>query len=77
MKFKVTLKNPDDFYEAFRDAAQSSLDEIEGLEQAEVEELVEKRHAKISEQCREWVKYGEYITIEFDTDARTATVCKV
>jgi hypothetical protein len=31
----------------------------------------------IEEQCKPWIKYGEYVTIEIDTDAGTATVCKV
>lgn len=75
MKLKITLKDPDGVYESIKDAAQSSIPE--GLDESESESLVESRHEKISEECKPWIKYGEYVTIEIDTEAGTAAVCKV
>jgi hypothetical protein len=77
MKLKITLKDPDGVYEAIRIAAKDSLSEIEGLDESEREELLEARHQKLSEQCADWIEFGEYVTIEIDTDAKTASVCEL
>lgn len=53
MKFKVTLKDPDD---------------------SEINAITDARKDKVNKALRNWVEYGEYITIEFDTEAGTATV---
>jgi hypothetical protein len=74
MKLKITLKDPDGVYDAIQDAVKASLKEIEGLDK---EELIENRHEKLGEQCEYWIKHGEYVTIEIDTEANTAVVCKV
>ncbi len=63
-------------YESIKDAAESSTVDLEGLDSSELEELVETRREKLEEQCKPWVKYGEYVTIEINTEAGTATVCK-
>ena len=77
MKLKITLKDPDGVYESIKQAAESSTGDTEGLDNSELEELAETRREKLEEQCKPWIKYGEYVTIEIDTDAGTATVCKV
>lgn len=76
MKFRITLKDPDGFYEGIRDAAESSLKKEKGLSAEERESLIESRVEKIGESLKKWVEYGEYVDIEFDTDAMTATVCE-
>ena len=73
MKLKITLKDPDGVYESIKDAAESSTGDTDGLDDNELEELAQK----LEEQCKPWIEYGEYVTIEIDTDAGTATVCKV
>ncbi len=74
MKIKITLKDPDGFYDAISDAIQGSISQIEGLTDDEKEALEKTRRDEINEILSEWVEYNEYVTIEFDTDAKTATV---
>jgi hypothetical protein len=74
MKIKITLKDPDGFYDAIGDAIQDSISQIEGLTDDEKEALEETRRDEMNEILSEWVEYNEYVTIEFDTDAKTATV---
>jgi len=76
MKLKITLKDPDGVYDSIQDAAESSTGDADGLDQDELEKLAESRREKLEEQCNPWIRYGEYVTIEIDTDAGTATVCK-
>ena len=74
MKFKVTLKDPDGFHECTQDAAKDAVMAIDGLDAGERESLIETRTEKLGEFMAKWVEYGEYISIEFDTEAKTATV---
>jgi hypothetical protein len=75
MKIKITLKDPDGVSESLRDAAESSVPQ--GLTQSERESLTESRQERYGKACEPWIEYGEYVTIEIDTEAGTATVCKV
>lgn len=77
MKHRITFKDPDAPYKAIRDAARDELKKITGLSDDERESLEENRHGKLSELCSEWIEYGEYVTIEIDTEAKTAVVVKV
>lgn len=74
MKFQIQLKDPDGFYDAKQDAAKASAASVEGLTDEVREELEESRSESLGEFLAKWVEYGEYIKIEFDTDAKTATV---
>ena len=79
MKFRVTMKNPDALYEAVEYATEGYLDQIEGLKELDLDEeakdmLLEKKKEKLHEFAGKWMEYGEYITVEFDTEAGTATV---
>lgn len=74
MKFTVTLKDPDGFYDGVRAAAKESLKELSGLDEDEKADLTEVRHQKAWSRLEEFVSDQELITIEFDTVARTATV---
>jgi len=76
MKIEITLKDPDGFYEAIREAAEKQVALINGISEYEAETLIENRHESISEYLSRWVEYGEYVTIEFDLDNATATVKK-
>jgi len=40
-------------------------------------ELTKKAAEKAEEFARTWLEYGEYVTLEFDTEAKTAKVRKV
>lgn len=74
MKFQVTMKDPDSLGDAVKEAAEEQLATIEGIDADEKESLIEGRAAKLSDFACKWMEYGEYITVEFDTDAGTATV---
>jgi len=73
MKIKVYLKDPDAFSEAVDEAVRASLADL-GLDADEVEPLVERRRDKVWSVLRRWVEDQEYLDVEFDTDAGTATV---
>lgn len=74
MKFKVTLKDPDGFYDGITDAVEESLSSNSFMSERESEAAQEARRDTIKDAIEKWVEYGEYITIEFDTEAKTATV---
>jgi hypothetical protein len=68
MKFSLTFKTPDvldDLHNSITDA-----DLVDNQEQAE------QWQARI-DFAEQYVKHGEYLTVEFDTEAKTATVVKV
>jgi hypothetical protein len=74
MKLRITLKDPDGIYESLNDAAAESVPRSLGLSDGEMADLTESRRETLQHAVKPWVKYGEYVTIEIDTDAKTATV---
>jgi hypothetical protein len=76
MKIKVTLKDPDGFYESIQEAVNDSLKEL-NLSPREKSTIEEVRVEETNNFLSKWVKYGEYVTIEFDTEEKTATVVTV
>jgi len=72
MKFKVTFKSPDAVYQSAIDAAGSATQNI--VDDEERHQAYDDVRHELEEFADKWVRYGEYITIEFDTDANTATV---
>lgn len=74
MKFKVSMKDPDTLHDALRDAVKADVAKIEGLSEEEREAVVEQRQETVSDVCATWFEYGEYLTVEIDTDACTCTV---
>lgn len=77
MKISVTLKDPDGFYESVDDAVEKAVEaEFPTADADENEALREKRTEKVWKVLEQWVRYQEYITIEFDTEAGTASVMK-
>lgn len=77
MKFRIQLKDPDGFYDGFDDASAASVTDLDGLDEDEKSAVREKRSASLRRFGERWVEYGEYITIEFDTEANTATVVEL
>lgn len=77
MKFKITMKDPDTLHDATMDAVTADIAKIEGLSKADREALFETRMDAAREVTRLWFKWGEYVTIEVDTEAKTATVCRI
>lgn len=77
MKFTITFKDPDGVYESLQEEARSTLtNQALGLTEKEYEALLEAREDTMKEFISPWIQYGEYVTIEFDTEQNTATVVK-
>jgi hypothetical protein len=73
MKISVYLKDPDGFSNEVDEAVKKSLADL-GLDEDEMEPLIERRTEKVWKQLEKWVEYQEYVGIEFDLEAGTATV---
>ena len=76
MKIRVTMKDPDSVYDCVHDAAKAEVAAL-GLSADEVETVTDARAEKARAALKTWVEYSEYVTVEFDTDAMTATVVKL
>jgi hypothetical protein len=74
MKFRVTFKDPDGVSDSLQDAVEQSLSGVVGLTEPERNSLMEKRYEDILQITNKWIGYGEYLSIEIDTDTQTATV---
>lgn len=74
MKFRVTMKDPDSLYDAAEYAAKDALAATEGIDDEEREMLRDARSAKLRELAAMWFEYGEYLTVEIDTEAESIRV---
>ena len=78
MKVKITLKDPDALYEAVRDAVSEEVSKLKGLSDGEKERIADDREQEAREKiASQWMEYGEYLEVEFDLDAATATVIPI
>jgi hypothetical protein len=75
MKFKVTMKDPDTLGDAIDEAVREDIAKIPGLTGEDREALFENRREATAKIAAKWFRYSEYVTVEIDTEARTATVC--
>ena len=73
MKFKVQLKDPDGFFDGVSDAIDASIESLD-LDEDERDAVKDHRSETVNSALEKWVKYSEYVTLEFDTDAGTAIV---
>lgn len=64
MKIKVTMKTPDALDYAIKDALDGNL----------LPEERENMEYEARERLAKWFRGGEYLAVEFDTEAMTATV---
>ena len=76
MKVKVFIKDTDVLQDAVEEAVDEEL-KNSGLAEDDQEAVRELRVEKALDVAGEWWEYGEYITVEFDTEARTARVVPV
>jgi len=74
VKIRITMKDPDCEYGPVEDAVKAELESVPGLSKDEREALMETRCESARAKLDKWMKYGEYLTVEFDTEAGTATV---
>lgn len=75
MKFKVTMKDPDTLHDAIDDAVRAQVKAM-ALSDKEAERVIELRRDTVGEVCSRWFEYGEYLTVEIDTDTGTCVVCE-
>jgi len=74
MKIRVTLKDPDTMQDSV-DEAVKRLPKPAEVDKEEWADIRDARADKIkSAITNRWMRYGEYLDVEFDTDAGTATV---
>lgn len=71
MKFRVTMKDPDTLHDAIEEAVKETLEDMPADEKAVLKECRIEKAQKI---CGHWFEYGEYLTVEIDTDAKTCVV---
>jgi hypothetical protein len=76
MIFRVTMKDTDVLHEGITEALDEEL-KTSGLPEDEQEALRELRHDKASEVASEWFEWGEYLTVEIDTEKQTIRVVPV
>lgn len=75
MKILIQLKDPDALEEQLSQEITDNLFLSETtLSNEEVEAVVEKRKEAICGIASQWFEYGEYLTIEIDTDKETIRV---
>ena len=75
MKFLVSFKDPDSLGESIAEAVSATIPD--GTPDDEHEALQELREERTRAFCYKFFKYGEYLTVEIDTDAGTCTVVPV
>jgi len=72
MKFKVTMKNPDALIDSITEAVKDLSSD--GIEEDEIEDFKETRIEEVKSICAKWFKWGEYLTVEVDTEDETCVV---
>jgi hypothetical protein len=72
MKFQVQMKDPDTLHDAIDDAIREL--KIPELSEDEMEAVREKRKEAVGSLCATWFEFGEYLTVEIDTEAKTCVV---
>ena len=83
MKFRITFKSPDGVADSIHDAAQSAIldgkdeefqEAFYNLDRHQRAAAMEDVKEEIFEFVSRWISGGEYITIEFNSDTKTAMV---
>lgn len=72
MKVDITFKDPDALTDCIEDAVDRMT--VEGISDTELEAVKETRKEEIRSLCRKWFKWGEYLTVEIDTELETCIV---
>jgi hypothetical protein len=73
MKLRVMMKDPDTLDDAIKRAVDDSFKGVV-LEDEELDAAAEARREKVKSVCSTWFKWGEYLEVEIDTEAKTCTV---
>lgn len=73
MKIRVTFKTPDAVDNAVEEAVEGVLAGAD-MDDDEADGAFEVLRDGATQAVAKWVRYGECVTVEFDTEAGTATV---
>lgn len=73
MRITIHLKDPDGVEDSLASAAKESVRGLD-VSPGERTDLIESRTEENRDAVKKWVKYGEYVSIEIDTEAGTAKV---
>ncbi len=73
MKIKITLKDTDTLRDAITESVETEVETLK-LDDEEAEVVKEKRVEKYMNIAEDWFEYGEYVTLELDTEAKTMVV---
>ncbi len=75
MKIKVHLKDPDGVSESLdRGFVAAVGEEAPNLSTRETQRIADDWREAADDVLRRWIRYGEHVTIEIDTDDGTARV---
>lgn len=75
MKIHISMKDPDCLYDCINEDVKAQLRQNETLSEEEREILLESRREAIrKELVSKWFEYGEYLNLEYDTEAKTLTI---
>ncbi len=66
------MKDPDTLDDAIADAIHADTESIGDADERDA--VKEVRGDKMRALCRKWFEYGEYLTVEIDTEAGTCVV---
>jgi hypothetical protein len=74
MKFSLTFKSPDLFTNLPNFSCENHEEHNEDCDACI--EIYEEKTAELKQFLKTYIKYEEYLSVEFDTEAKTATVLK-
>ena len=74
MKFQVTMKDADTLHDSIVEAVAGTVGD---MPEDEKEVIMEIRIEKAENVARKWFQYGEFLTVEIDTEAKTRVVLEV
>jgi hypothetical protein len=73
-KFQVTFKSPDGVSDSIQTAALGLAGSRGMMSHSDYFDVVEDYAQELRDASSKWIRCEEYVTIEFDSDAGTATV---
>lgn len=79
MKLRVTMKDPDAILDAKADLRHELVNQLVNdlnISRTAAEVEVSERFSKLDHLVSQYFEWGEYVTIELDTDAGTATLVR-
>lgn len=80
MKIQLSFKTPDVIYNSVSDLNYEMYngipDDVDEAEKYDMETEIEEKIEQIKKDLSVFVKYGECITVEFDTETKTMEVLK-